>query len=201
MRREGDMMDRIVCWENLRRAYALALKGRRRPERPVPSPENVDRWLSRLAEQIALGTVEVGRLHQFVIHDPKRRVIHAPRFRERVLHHALMLVAGPVLERAAIADSYACRPGRGVHRARARAFEFSRRFDAHLKLDVRHYFDSISHTVLFRELERRSKDVLQEQDAELAPVRLEFGTPGNDSSGVSSVPAGLSKAPGEPPSG
>ena len=41
----------------------------------------------------------MGRYHRFVIHDPKERVIHAARFPERVLHHALMNVCEPLFER------------------------------------------------------------------------------------------------------
>jgi hypothetical protein len=102
--------------------------------------------------------VEVGRLERFVIHDPKRRIIHAPAFRERVLHHALMAALGPVLERSAIADSFACRVGKGVHRARARALGFARRHAWFLALDVRSYFDSIAHSVLLAAIARRCKD-------------------------------------------
>ena len=46
-------------------------------------------------------------------HDPKERTICAAPFRERVMHHALMNVCEPVLKRAAVFDSYACRKGKG----------------------------------------------------------------------------------------
>ena len=39
-------------------------------------------------------------MSRFHIHDPKPRVIHAPCFRERVLHHAVVAYMGPVLDRA-----------------------------------------------------------------------------------------------------
>ena len=53
-------------------------------------------------------------MRAFRIHDPKPRLIHAPAFRERVLHHALMAHAGPVLDRALVFDTYACRVGKGT---------------------------------------------------------------------------------------
>ena len=59
------------------------------------------------------GRVRVGDYHYFTIHDPKERTICAAHFRERVLHHAVMNVCEPVLERAAVFDSYACRKGKG----------------------------------------------------------------------------------------
>ena len=43
----------------------------------------------------------------------KERVIHTADFSGRVMHHAVMNVCKPDLERAAIEDSYACRKGKG----------------------------------------------------------------------------------------
>ena len=86
--------------------------------------------------------------HYFTIHDPKERTICAAQFRERVLHHALMNVCEPVLERAAVFDSYACRRGKGQLAAVRRAESYARRYGWFLKLDVRKYFDSVDHTVL-----------------------------------------------------
>ena len=141
-------MERIVAWENLCAAYGLARQGRHHRCNIQSSLDELVSWLEQLASEIAHGFVEVGRVHRFVIHDPKRRIISAAPFRERVLHHAMMRIAGPHLERRSIGDSYACRPNKGVHRARARAQEFSRRFEWFLKLDVRKYFDSVRHDVL-----------------------------------------------------
>ena len=66
--------------------------------------------------------MRVGDYHLFQVFDPKERTICAASFRERVLHHAVMNVCEPVLERAAVFDSYACRKGKGrlpaVERAR-----------------------------------------------------------------------------------
>lgn len=151
-------MERIAEPENLRRAWALAQRGNRRHRGALPSIVDLGRWLGVLGHELRSGSVAVGELQSFVIHDPKRRIIHAPGFRERVLHHAIMNVAGPVLERSAIGDSYACRKHKGVHRARARALEFSRSHRFYLKLDVRRYFDSVSHDVLLELLGRCFKD-------------------------------------------
>ena len=76
----------------------------------------------------------------------------------RVVHHALMNVAGPVFERGAIGHSYACRTGRGN---RAAVLEARRRTSAYrccLKLDVRRYFDSIPHDRLRSLFRARIKD-------------------------------------------
>jgi len=74
---------------------------------------------------------------------PKERLICAATFHERVLHHALMNLCEPVLERAAVFDSYACRKGKGRLLAVERAQGYARTHGWFLKMDIRKYFDSI----------------------------------------------------------
>jgi hypothetical protein len=90
--------------------------------------------------------------------DPKKRTICAAPFRDRVAHHAIMNVIEPHFESYQIDGSYACRIGKGLDAAIARAVAFSRAGNWHLKMDVRKYFDSIDHHVLKTMLRRRFKD-------------------------------------------
>jgi RNA-directed DNA polymerase len=69
-----------------------------------------------------------------------------------------MNVCEPVLERAAIFDSYACRRGKGRLLAVARAQAFAQRHRWFLKLDIRKYFDSIHQETLRGLLLRKFKD-------------------------------------------
>lgn len=158
MRRAGNLLEPLVDRENLRRAVAKALLGKRNRPDAGEFTTRLDENLTALAEGIRDGSYKVGRFHQFVIHDPKERIITAPCFSERVLHHAIMNVCEPVLERWLIPDTYACRVGRGRLAALDRARHFSRRNAWFLKLDIRKYFDSIPHDALLRRLGRRFKD-------------------------------------------
>jgi hypothetical protein len=112
-----------------------------------------------MAGQLRQGTFVLGRFRQFVIRDPKERIITAPCFAERVLHHAIVNVCEPVFERWLIPDTYACRTGRGRVAAVERAQDFAARHPFFLKMDVRKYFASISHKILLSGLERLFKDV------------------------------------------
>ncbi len=111
-----------------------------------------------LYRQLRQRTLDVGQYRFFHVYDPKKRLICAAAFPERVLHHAIMNVCEPVLDRYAIMDSYACRKGKGTHRAILRTQSFARRRGWFLKLDIRKYFDSIDHKILHRLLSRRFKD-------------------------------------------
>ena len=63
-------------------------------------------------------------------------MICAAAFPERVLHHGIMNLCEPVLEQAAIFDSYACRKGKGKLAAIDRVRGFCRTYPWYLKMDV-----------------------------------------------------------------
>ena len=154
MRRTNHLFDKICDLRNLREAYLRAVSGKRFSKVAREFAENLDENLNRLSVDLQTGTTRFGQFHQFVIHDPKMRIITAPSFTERVLHHAVMNVCEPVFERSMITDTFACRRGKGRLKALARASKFTRRSPAYLKLDIRKYFDSISHEILLARIRR-----------------------------------------------
>lgn len=158
MRRAAQLFDRIIEPDNLLRAFFRASRGRRGRAETREFASALRARLKTMAEQVCDATIPLGRSMQFVIHDPKQRIITAPCFEERVLHHAIMNVCEPVFERWLIHDTYACRVGKGRLKALARAQAFARRFPWFLKLDVRHYFDSVPHEALVDRLRRIFKD-------------------------------------------
>ena len=158
MRRTASLFEDIVEWKNFRLAYYKARRGKRASRDVMEYSHRLDSNLDQMADELRGGTFSVGRFHQFVIHDPKERTITAPCFAERVLHHAIMNVCEPVFEKSLIYDTYACRAGRGREAAVQRAQTFAHRYPFFLKLDVRKYFDSISHSILLTRLDRLFKD-------------------------------------------
>lgn len=158
MKRKRDLFDGICQWENLRLAFYNAARGKRERAEVRQFGSGLERNLQRLGCDLRAGTIEVGEYLQWIIHDPKRRVITAPSFRVRVLHHAIMNVCEPVFDRWLIPDTFACRCGKGQVAALARAKTFAARFGYFLKLDIRKYFDSVSHPILLERLARKFKD-------------------------------------------
>ena len=92
------------------------------------------------------------------MYEPKKRLISAAPFRDRVVHHALTRVLDPIFERSFIADSYACRKGKGTHAAVRRAQEFARRYPYVLKADIAKFFPSLDHEILKSLVARKIKD-------------------------------------------
>ena len=158
MRRTANLFDRIYEPENLRLAFHKAAMGRRGQSAVKKFADRLDERIGQLSQDVRDGTIQVGRFQQFLIRDPKERVITAPCFDERVLHHAIMNLCEPVLDRWLIDDTFACRNGKGRESAVLRAQHFSRNALCCLRLDVRRYFDSVSHEILSQLLDKRFKD-------------------------------------------
>lgn len=147
-------IEAIADHENLCLALLAASRSKRHRTDQQAFVADGDRNLAELRQRILDGTVPVGRGSTFVIHDPKRRTIHAPVFAERVLHHAVMRPLGPILDRRLIHHSYACRLGKGQRAALEHATACARRCAWYLQLDVRSYFASIPHATLLDRLRR-----------------------------------------------
>lgn len=110
-------------------------------------------------ERELLGRTYAPRPYQtFAIRHPKPRLISAADFRDRVVHHALCAAIEPTLERFAVADSFACRVGKGMHAALQRLQQLSRKHRFALRLDVRHFFATVDHRILAAQLARRVPD-------------------------------------------
>lgn len=158
MRRAGNLFEEIVDRENLRLAFVKTVRGKRDRVVTRRFAAGLENELGNMVAALHSGTFPLGQYRQFVIHDPKRRIITAPCFAERVLHHAVMNICEPKFENWLINDTFACRPDRGRAAALTRSKLFARRFAYFIKLDIRRYFDSIPHTILLSRLEKLYKD-------------------------------------------
>jgi hypothetical protein len=158
VKRLGDLFERIAEPGNLREAFHKAARGKRDRHEVRAFAASLDREISVLRTDLLKNRLKLGRAVTFTIHDPKKRIITAPCFCERVLHHAILNVCESAFERFLITDTFACRSGKGMIAALHRAMHFSRRFGFAIKLDMRKYFESIPHDELLNRLTRRFKD-------------------------------------------
>ena len=148
MKTYKNLYPHICSFENLLLAFERAARGKR--ERPYVAAFEFDleRNLLQLQEELLNETYRPGPYRNFYIYEPKRRLISAAPFRDRVVHHALCNVIEPIFERRFIHDSYACRKGKGLHRAVNRAHYFLRRNRYVLKGDIVKFFPSVDHAIL-----------------------------------------------------
>ena len=139
---------RIADWSNLLAAFdEAALAKRARASTATFEFQLADRLID-LQHDLHTRRYQPGAYRHFQILEPKLRKISAAPFRDRVLHHALCRVVAERWERRFIDDSYACRVGRGTHRAVDRLQHFARRYRYALRLDIVKHFPSIDHAIL-----------------------------------------------------
>ncbi len=158
MKRHGQLWERLVGFPNLLRAANRAARGKRRKPNVARFLFDLEKNLCELQDALREDTYRPGEYRTFEIYEPKRRLISAAPFRDRVVHHALCAVLEPIWERSFIFDSYACRRGKGTHAAVDRFTHFARGHRCVLKCDVQKYFPSLDHAVLKERLARKVKD-------------------------------------------
>jgi RNA-directed DNA polymerase len=148
----------IYDWTNLYLAYRKAARGKRGHGPAARFEFYLEDNLIQLQDELAGETYRPGEYVNFTIHEPKRRLISAAPFRDRVAHHALCQVIEPAFERSFIAHSYANRVGKGTHRALDTCQQWMGQYRYVLACDVRQFFPSIDHRLLQCALNRRIQD-------------------------------------------
>ena len=148
----------VYDFENLFWAYRAARKGKRAREPVAAFIRKAEEELLALQKELQEHAYLPGAYHSFYVHEPKKRLISAAPFRDRVVHHALCQVIEPIWERRFIDSSYANRVGKGTHRALDCCQAYARKYPYILQCDVRQFFPSIDLAILRRELARLIAD-------------------------------------------
>lgn len=158
MRRLRGAFERLSSFESLWQASRRGRRGKRFSRAAATFEHDLEGELVRLHEELRAGTFRFSGYRTFTIEQPVRREIRAAPYRDRVVHHAICGELEPVVERHLIHDTFACRLGKGSHRALDRLQHFLRRGTWVVKVDVRKYFFTIDHGVLLEQLRRLYHD-------------------------------------------
>jgi retron-type reverse transcriptase len=150
-----NLYPQITSFSTLLAAFRKAAKGKRYRPEVLAFAANLEAELFRLQHELQSFTYAPGPYSQFTIREPKPRLVSAAPFRDRVVHHALIAVIAPPLERRFSPTSYANRQGYGTHRALRRFARACREHRWVLQADIRLYFPSIDHLLLLAQLEQR----------------------------------------------
>lgn len=158
MRAVGNLFDRIADRSNLITAVWAAAREKRDNKDVREFLAKIEDHINQIASSLINGRFEFQASISFSVQDTKTRLIQAPTFRDRVVHHAIINITGPIFERGALHHSYACRTGKGQHAALIQARAWTRRHLWYGKMDIRRYYDSVDHDLLRQRLERRFRE-------------------------------------------
>ena len=157
-KRHKHLFEQVVSLENLFAAAHKAMRGKRGKIPVARCFGELEKTVVGVRDDLVAGTWQPGEYFYFTITDPKEREVAAAPFRDRIVHHALVRVLEPIFDPRFIADSYACRPGKGTHAGLARAHQFTKRYRYCLKCDIQKYFPHIDHALLRQQIERAVGD-------------------------------------------
>lgn len=158
MKRVNNLFDKVIAVDNLLLAFHKARKGCSEKNYVIDYSNNLFENIGFLRIALAVGDYRFGEYKFFEIFEPKRRVISVAPFENRIVHHAIINICGDFFERHLVFDTYANRIGKGSLAAVERAKRMMARYEYVAKLDVRKYFDSISHAILKEKIKRLFKD-------------------------------------------
>jgi retron-type reverse transcriptase len=158
MRHVTGLWDEVTSFHNIYRAAYRVLRGKRGKLHAGEFFFDLERNLLDLQRELDSHVYCPGGYHTFWITEPKSRMISAAPFRDRVVHHALINIIEPVFERRFFHHSYACRKGKGTHRALQQFVAWARSSRYVLKMDIRKFFPTLDHAILKECIRRTIKD-------------------------------------------
>lgn len=149
------LLEAVASSENLWRAFRECARGKRSKLGYQRFFFGIGERLVEIQRRLMAGTYAWQGYREFVVKDPKARVIMAAPFCDRVVHHAIHRVIEPIFDPLLSQRTYACRHGMGSSRAVVDLWAAIRAYGERryvVKLDVELYFASISHDVLLHHL-------------------------------------------------
>lgn len=152
-----NLYKQIHDWDNLLAAYAEARRGKAYSSSYLRFKEYHFTNLRHLQLRLIEGSWSPDPQLQFQISDPKKRTIACQSFRDRVLHHALIQVVGPILDAAMMPQVFACRIGLGTHRCVNRMQQLMRQNPDSwvLHVDFHKFFPTIPQDLLLKHLSKK----------------------------------------------
>ena len=180
--------EELCSFDTLWDAYVRARRCKRSKGSTAAFEYSAIEELLILSKSLLQGTFQPDPLDAFLIYEPKKRLIQAPTFRDKVVQHALTdYVVYDELSRSLTRNTYAAQVGKGVHFGlkmleqhmrthflrKKGADEAARRAaglphrpmeewdyaeGAVIKGDIRHFFQSIGHDRLKAALAKRFQD-------------------------------------------
>lgn len=160
MKRTTNLWGKVTSWDNLIAAWQNASRGKRYKMDVLAFSQHWEEHLIDIQNRLIWDMWEPKPFSSFLVHEPKERLIEAPRFSDRVVHHAIHQVVEPYFEARFIDDSFACRKGKGTHRTVARVQQHLRRAQQNwgqvyvLQADIKGYFPHIQHARLKHQIGR-----------------------------------------------
>ena len=165
MKTVHNIYDELIKIENVFHAWHEFQLGKSGKIEVMKFGFNLEDNLFQLRDELAKSEYRHGAYQKFVIHDPKQRIIHKAKIKDRIVHTLAAKELERLYQPTFITDSFACQKDKGIHRGLSRVVAAARKVSKnytsnfwYLKCDVRKFFDNIDHSALISILRRKIKD-------------------------------------------
>ncbi len=156
----------IITFENLLKAWDDFVVGKRKREDVNGFAKNLADNLFDILDELKSEIYNHGKYEEYIICDPKKRIIHKANVKDRVVHRLIYNALYNYFDKRYIYDSYSCRIGKGTHKAQARFRNFVNVMSKNytkpcyiLKFDIKKCFASIDTKILKNILAWHIEDV------------------------------------------
>ncbi|WP_034869277.1 reverse transcriptase domain-containing protein [Clostridium lundense] len=159
-----NVYETLCTYENLYQAYLNARKNKRYRDEVLDFSFNLEEKLMEISYELKTHTYKIGGYREFFVYIPKKRLIMALPFKDRVVQWAIYQLVNPHLDNSYIDDSYGCRVGKGTHKGVQRLHYWLKQVNKkpnkyyYLKLDITKYYYRIDHEILISIFEKKIKD-------------------------------------------
>jgi len=154
----------LYRFENLYKAYLCARKNKRYRREVLEYSYNLEENLIQLQNELIWKIYKVGEYREFYVYEPKKRLVMALPFKDRILQWAIYNELYPFYSKKFITHTYACIKGRGTHKAINQLQKWLRQLNRKwgkfycLKMDISKYFYRVDHDILIKILKKNIKD-------------------------------------------
>ncbi len=154
------MFNQITDFNNVLDAYYKTQKGKSKHKHSaILFAQNPLYNIKFLINELQTQAYNPSEYNEFYVYEPKERLIYAPAYRDKIVHHAVNNILRPIFEKCFIKDSYACITGKGNTRAVLAIQKYQSKFRKgyFVKVDIYKFFYSIDHQILKNILRKKIK--------------------------------------------
>lgn len=156
-------LEEIFTFENLYNSHKKCRCSKQQKGEVIRFEINLSENIYKIIKDITLKKYSVGKYKEFIIYEPKKRLIEALPYKDRVILMCFCTYSLiPRIEKRLINDNVACRKGKGTLYGMKRLEYFLKKEYRtkndnniyYLKCDISKYFPSIWHNILLSQLRK-----------------------------------------------
>lgn len=163
MKRIGNIYHKIYSIDNIELADDKARKHKKHTYGIQKHDENRDIENLILSDDLENLTYKTSPYNTFTIYEPKERLIfRLPYYPDRIAHHAVMNIMEPIWTKIFVKGTYSCIKNRGIIKVlkdlKKDLFNYKNDTTYCLKMDIRKFYPSIDHDILYGIIQKKLKD-------------------------------------------